>query len=784
MSRGRNGPILVRVARRILLSGIVQGVGLRPFLARTALRAGVAGYVKNLGGGDVFVHVEGETENVEKFFGILKTSLPPPAEIWRVVIEEAEPLGLTSFSIEKSEKRRLVRSMIPPDMAACPHCLGEVEDPRDRRRGYPFNSCAWCGPRYSMMYSVPYDRENTSMRHFPLCEECRREYEDVWNERRYHAEGISCPKCGPRVWLEDSRGEKIEAEDPIALAASLISEGRIVAVKGIGGFHVACRADEDSVVEELRRRKRRPQQPFALMALSAEEASRLVELSEESRRILESSQRPILILPKRPGAPVSELVAPGLDSLGVMLPYTPLHYLLLKSCEPKFLIMTSGNSHGKPMVVDNEAARRELREIVDYFLLHDRPIVNRVDDSVLRFTGGSATMLRRGRGYAPRWIELRGRLERGVIAFGAELQAAGGVGFDDKAVLTQFIGDVDDADALAELKLYVERLAEFYGVRYEDSVIVVDKHPKYASSALGRRLARRHGSELLEVQHHVAHALSAMAETGDEVGVAIAIDGVGYGDDGNAWGGEVLAIHGGEGYERVGHLQYHKMLGGDLAALRPLRMTFSMAASELGAEEAASLLSSAGLADGAERLELLAALHERERILTSSAGRFLDAVSAMLGICRLRTYEGEPAIKLEAFARGGSLSREVLELVEAEREGGSRVVRTSPLVVSWLRGDLRGRVSARDLAFSAQYAVGFRLGELAAEKALEIGVERVHVSGGAAVNELIYRGIIDALASASGGRLRAHVNRLVPPGDGGIALGQIYAVLLGLASER
>jgi len=769
-------------ALRIVVVGVVQGVGFRPFVARVARESGVAGFVRNLGGGEVLIHVEGEDGAVRKFLELLWSKLPPPAELLSVKVEEAQPLGLRSFEITKSSSEALARSIVPPDIAICEHCLREVEDPSSRWFSYPFNSCAWCGPRFSMMFAVPYDRENTSMRDFPLCERCSRDYEDPENERRYHAEGISCPKCGPRVWLVDRSGELVNADDPIAEAARLIDEGKIVALKGLGGFHVACRADDDEVVLELRRRKRRPQQPFALMAFDLKAASEIVEVSEEAAKLLKSPQRPIVLLPAKEDANVSKHVAPGLDTLGVMLPYTALHYLLLKKSRHKVLIMTSGNVHGKPMVTENEEALRKLSGVADYFLLHNRKITNRVDDSVVRLTRGSPVFLRRARGYAPKWILLSKKLERPAVAFGAELQNAGAVAFDDKAVLTQFVGDTDELEALQDLERFLLWLAKVYGVRYEDSVIVVDKHPRYNSSALGRRRAREHGAELLEVQHHVAHALSAMAERGAVEGVAVVMDGAGYGDDGHVWGGEVIAIYEGGSYERVAHLEYHKMPGGDLAALYPARMAFSILASLLGVDAASEAFERAGLAKclrPGEAVDAIAASYKLSSALTSSTGRLLDAFSALLGVCCARTYEGEPAMKLEAFSRGGELLRELLKLMEPEERRGVFVVPTAEALAYALDELLpKGERARRSAAYTVQYAVGWHLGRVAAEKAKELGAKEVLASGGAAVNDVIYRGLLEAARSVLGPGARVYVNALVPPGDGGVALGQAYAAAL------
>ncbi|MEM3033978.1 MAG: carbamoyltransferase HypF, partial [Nitrososphaerota archaeon] len=423
-------------AVRLRISGIVQGVAFRPFVYRIAVRAGVAGYVKNVGGSGVEIHVEGEPERVEEFIQLLWRLKPERARIDEYSHMEVPPQGYTSFQIHKSDSSAYYRSIIPPDFSICKDCLREILS-ETRWHLYPFNSCAYCGPRYSMIYTVPYDRENTAMRSFPLCEECRREYHDPENERRFHAEGISCPSCGPKTRLLNNRSEVLANDvEAVREAARLIDAGFIVAVKGLGGFHIAASAVDDNVVAELRLRKRRSTKPFAVMCLNLDIVARLVELTTVAAEILDSPEKPIVLLPIKQDAPVSRLVAPNLRKLGVFLPYTGLHYLLLSWTRDKYVIMTSGNPYNEPMCISDIEAFEKLAVIADYFLTHNREIVNRVDDSVARFTGGRVVLLRRGRGYSPRWVRLPFQVDREVVAFGAMLQSAGAVAFEDKVVLT------------------------------------------------------------------------------------------------------------------------------------------------------------------------------------------------------------------------------------------------------------------------------------------------------------------------------------------------------------
>jgi hydrogenase maturation protein HypF len=738
-------------AYRIYAVGVVQGVGFRPYVKLLADRVGVRGYVRNLGGGEVEIFVEGE--GADAFVEALRRERPRAIVLEELLVEEARPMGHRAFEILKSEERSLALSNIPPDLAICDDCLAEVLSGDERRRLYPFNSCSFCGPRFSVMRRLPYDRENTSWSAFPMCDKCREEYSNprVGGLRRFFYQGISCRRDGPRTRLLGADGRDVAAEDPVAEAARLIDRGRIVAVKGIGGYHVFANARRDDVVAELRRRKRRPSQPFAVMALDLDVAKALVELDEKAAELLTSPQRPIVLLPKREDSPVSPLVSPGLDKEGVFLPYTALQYLLLSHTRGKFAIATSGNVHGEPMCTELSCVFSRLGKVVDYVLDHDLEIVHRVDDSVVRFTRGAPVFLRRSRGYAPAWIRIPRRLKKPAVAFGADLQTAGGVAFEDKAVLTQYIGDLDSFDALQDLDRELRWFIEAY--KLKDFVLICDLNPAYNSTKLCRSWKEELGAEMYTVQHHHTHALSAAADAGlDEPFVAIAIDGVGYGTDGMAWGGEVLFVEGAR-FVRERHLPYVPMPGGDLAALRPGRMAAAYFHAALG--EIPDSLAEA-LPGGAAELAIVERELKNPRIYTSSAGRFLDAVAVALGIAQERTYEGEPAIKLEAAARSGRLlPLEAEDQVELFAEMVERI----------------GSVPVRDLAYTAQYKLGSILGRWACEVAERRGTKAVAVSGGAAVNDIIMSAVAEEVEGCG---FVLKQQRRAPPGDGGIALGQIY----------
>jgi len=764
------------LALHILVSGLVQGVGFRPYVHLVAKSLGLAGFVRNSGGSEVEIWVEGGEEKVLEFLRRVALEVPEPAEVESVHVEVVSPVGYRDFTIERSSSSVRLRSMIPPDFGICDDCLREVLDPGDRRYLYPLNSCVWCGPRYSMMYGVPYDRERTAMRDFPLCSECLAEYGDLGNRRRYHAQGISCPRCGPRVRLYTRDWEEVGVADPVSEAAKLIDEGYIVGVKGVGGYHIACLASDDGVVAELRRRKRRPTKPFAVMVLNVEVAGRLVELSEEGVRLLRSPQRPIVLLPKREGSPVSRYVSPGMSHEGVFLPYTALHYLLLSRLRDGFAVMTSGNVSDEPMCYDEDCARTKLSRVVDFFLVHDRVIVNRVDDSVVRFTAGRPLLLRRGRGYAPRWVRIPVKLEREVVALGADMHSAPAVAFEDKVVLAQYIGELVNGDTVAEFLKYLNLLMGVYSVRPEEAVYVVDKHPRYVSRSVGVELGRASG-RVEEVQHHVAHVLSTVADRRltEERFIGLAMDGVGYGDDGAIWGCEVLYVDGAR-YERVGRLSYVTVTGTDRDVEYPARVLASYLIRLMGEDGVREFFRKRGLLKalpgGEFELEVVLGRVRRGGTGTSSLGRLLDSISVLLGVALRREYEGSPAIALEEAAFGGRLLAEVEQPVV--RVGEVVEVDSTPLLASLL--ELLDTRSTKDLAYSAQYYIGRAIGRAIAYSARGRRVGRlVPAGGGAAVNDIVVRGVVDELSSEG---LELVLPREVPPNDGGIALGQVYWVAL------
>ncbi len=527
---------------RLVCRGVVQGVGFRPAVHRLASSLGLGGFVLN-GPEGVVIEVEGPDVSVDAFLERLPRSLPPLARIDGMETAAAAPSGETAFSVLASQEGRRRRALVPPDSALCPDCRAEMDDPANRRHGYPFITCTNCGPRFTLVRTLPYDRERTSMSCFPLCPECRREYEDP-TDRRFHAEPVCCPVCGPHLWLEGpGSGVRGRGSEAIGLAREALERGVIVAVKGFGGFQLACRADDEAAVAQLRECKRRPTKPFAVMVRDLATARRLVSLEPEDEVLLASPRAPVLLAPRHPGSGVAAGIAPGLGDLGVMLPTTPLHVELFRGAAFDVLVMTSGNSSDEPICRGNREALARLGSIADLFLLHDRDVVRRADDSVVRTGPGGPALVRRGRGYVPEALPLPVGAPYPVLALGPFLQVTACLAVGEEAFCSQHVGDLDNEPARAFLAEAAHGLEEFLEAPGE--LLVVDPHPDYPSTWLGEELARARGARILAVQHHLAHAAATLAEhrrfpEPGQAAAAIALDGTGWGPDGVAWGGEWL----------------------------------------------------------------------------------------------------------------------------------------------------------------------------------------------------------------------------------------------------
>ncbi len=735
-----------RVRKRIHVTGTVQGVGFRPFVYRTAVRWDLAGFVRNLGDAGVEIQIEGTTSAISAFLIALRSERPPLAVIERLDLADLPPDGSSSFQILPSLHNEGGSGAIPPDVATCSPCQADLADPESRYHGYWATSCTDCGPRFTVIEGLPYDRPRTAFHEFEMCADCRREYTDPL-DRRYHAQTIACPDCGPRLRYIEEGCE--ETENPIALAQAALCAEKIVAIKGLGGTHLACDAAREEIVGKLRRRLGRPGQPFAIMAREDQVAA-IASPADEAWELLRSPRRPIVVLSQREGT-LAPSVAPGLDTVGVMLPYTALHHLLLRSL-PFPLVMTSANLPGRPMLIQDERILADLSGIADAFLLHDRPIVARCDDSVVRVAGGTPIFLRRSRGWVPEPIPLD-LGEEPLLALGGDFNVVLALYARGKAYLSQHIGNTEHLDTLGFLRQALDHLLHLTGIPLPKRV-ACDLHPRFATTHLARELG-----EPIPVQHHVAHVAGLAAEHGVEELVGIAADGYGYGEDGEAWGGEVIVWRRGQ-WKRAGSLVPVPMPGGDLATLRPRRM-------------AASYLLSAGLDRATSGLtpdEMKAVRIQIERKLncpsTTSAGRFLDAVAAWLGIALERTYDGEPAMRLEAAAARGTAHEVPLVCREFEER---RILDTVELFRTLARRRDEG-TRVEDLAATAQEALARGLARLAVKAAQEDGIGAIGLTGGVAVNDAIATAV---KAEVEGVGLRFLSHQLVPPGDGGLSFGQL-----------
>jgi len=743
----------------ILLEGIVQGVGFRPFVYRCAVRNRLVGYVQNRQDAGITIVVEGSGRDVKRFIRELRNNRPPLAKVDSLVVEYARPKGeFTDFRIVNSARvREITGSVVPPDISICQECLKDLRDRSNRRHKYFFITCTDCGPRYTTIRDTPYDRSNTTMQKFPMCRHCHEEYIEPM-DRRFHAQTIACAQCGPKVYLTDNDGGLVGSEDPIRDASRLLDEGYILAIKGNGGFHIASATTRDDPIVRLRRTKHRAQKPFAIMARDLETIKSFACVNSEEAALLESYVKPIVLLRKRQDFRLSDRIAPGLFNVGVMLPYTGLHFMLFEHAKEPAFIMTSGNPPDEPIATGNSEALKKLGPEVDFFLSHDREIAQRCDDSVVRVVGKNTMMIRRSRGYAPAPIYVDAKVDGCVLGVGGELNVTCCLLTQKKAFLSQHIGDIETPDTLQFLKRTIRHLSKL--TRSEITKVACDLHPGFQTTRLAFEMGDKNELPVIKVQHHHAHTVKLMAENDVEEVVGIACDGFGHGHDGKAWGGEILHCSSNH-YERIGHLQEHLMPGGDLATKYPLRMVATIL---YDVEDVEDWLGSkaAYFLYGEKEIEIVLAEIERKKgSYTSSCGRVLDAVSALLGICYSRTYEGEPAMKLESAAAYGKDDLKLQPRIQGE------ILDTRLLLEEIYRR--RDSLPVADLACSAQSYLARGLAELAVLGAERLGVPTIGFSGGVAYNEQITLAIRD-FVQERGFRFIMH-NR-VPPGDAGISFGQ------------
>lgn len=763
-----------RDAVEVSISGVVQGVGFRPFVHRLAIRLGLSGWVRNEAGG-VRVRAEGPTRALEDFVTGLRAELPPLARIDAFEAVGVEPHGLRAFQVIESDTSASGRLPVSPDVATCRACEAELRDPANPRYRYPFITCTDCGPRFTVIEEMPYDRVRTSMRAFRQCPSCSSEYEAP-SDRRYHSETNSCPVCGPHLWLERSeapdesvpsdRGRDADADGvvhvtagdaTIAETAEILRDGGIVAIRGLGGFHLAVRADDEAAVGRLRLRKARESKPLAVMVGSLDGARRLAHVSIGEAELLLSPQRPIVVLKRREGAELAETVSPGLDSVGVMLAYTPLHVLLLDAMAGLPLVMTSGNATDEPIAIGNHEARSRLSSIADAFLLHDRDIVARYDDSVVRVSEDGPIILRRSRGYAPMPLRLPIPTEEPVLAVGPHLKSTFTLAQGADAYVSQHIGDLETLETHAHFQDALRRFETLF--RIEPRWVVRDLHPGYMST----RIAEESGLEPLPpVQHHHAHIAAVMGEHGvSSPVVGLAFDGTGYGTDGNVWGCE-LVLADLTDFERLAHLRYAPLPGGERAVRAPWRTLLGYASLDDDLEWIGDVLA------GIDPEEVAIATRQTERSLNappaSSLGRLFDAAAAVLGIRVESRYEGQAAMELESAA--GSLPGRVLPFPVTD--DGVRVLDPVPLLRR-LTDDRRAGRSVAELAADFHETVAFASARLAGELCRSVGVDTVALAGGCFQNARLSVAVARKL-EADG--LAVLLPRILSPNDGAVSYGQ------------
>lgn len=774
----------------IHIIGVVQGVGFRPFVYGLAKELNLVGYVLNLGNAGVQLVVEGRRGDIEGLIAEVKSRAPAVSRIDGINVEWSDATGeFNEFRIERSVDVRKETSGLdmPPDIAMCEDCVADLLRSGSRWHLYPFTSCSICGPRFSTITSLPYDRPNTTMTDFPLCNTCNTEYNNP-TDRRYYAQTIACPECGPIYRLLDPLGRLVEDSEPIATAAKLVENGKIGAFQGISGTHLVTMTSKPTAIQELRERKRRLRRPFAIMVRDLETLRNQFLVSSQEIDLLTSWRRPIVLVKKRKGSKESdkdssritreipaeslELISPGLDTVGVMLPYSGLHHLLFHYMDEPGLVMTSANPTGLPMYVNPEVIISELKGIADLFLVHNRRIEQRADDSVIKLLLNGPIFIRRARGYVPEPIIVNGlSREAKLIAVGPEERATGAVLSRGKVYQTQHIGDTNRAENIDFLWDALSHLMNILAVTRLDAV-ACDLHPEFLSSEFARNLAAERKVPVLPVQHHHAHLAALLADSGlpaDTTIACITIDGFGYALGGESWGGDVLVGNAVEA-TRAGGLKRQAYSGGDLSATYSARALLGILGDSFDVSEISHLIGKAQIAPGVvatgSNLSMLSEMRQRRVnvLYSTSAGRFLDAVSAALGLCFENSYDGECPMQLEAVARETGLR------INKEDSLEKSVVLDSTEAIREILRLRRQGVPTEEVAYAAQWYLGESLATIACMVSMERGIGSVGVSGGVAVNRIVTQAISTTVEKEG---LKLLVHRNVPPGDGGISVGQI-----------
>jgi len=749
------------------IRGIVQGVGFRPFVYQLAKKNGLGGYVVNTSEG-VDIEVEGELQKVEAFFGQIQADSPPLARITSVETHYLPHCHYQDFVIRPSRIEAQQSVLISPDICICEDCLKEMNDPGDHRYRYPFINCTNCGPRYTIIRDIPYDRENTTMASFTMCERCQREYDDPMN-RRFHAQLNACFDCGPHLSLYDHAGQVLHGIDPVGKTRELLKEGKIGAIKGIGGFHLACDATNGNAVTLLRERKNREEKPLAIMSSSLEKVKQYALVGTIEAATLSSKERPIVLLPKKEGDAIAGQVAPRNRYLGVMLPYTPLHYLILGD-DFLALIMTSGNLSEEPIAINNDEAFRRLSGIADYFLVHNRDIYMRNDDSVTREMGGKMRMIRRSRGCVPVPIPLPFDV-RPTLACGPYLSNTICIAQGEHAFLSQHVGDLENLEAADSFDLTVEHLRDILEI--EPELMACDLHPDYYSTQYA---LRQKNIPRIDVQHHHAHIAGCMAENG--IGgavIGIALDGTGYGPDGTLWGGEIL-IADYRHFERIGHFQHVPLPGGEAAIREPWRVALSLLYQTFGRDLFDLPIEFVKRLDRLKAGNILTMIERKINCpLTSSCGRLFDGIAALVGVRDRVSYKGQAAIELEMEMGEG----EGLYPVTVP-ERGECIIPQNP-IIHGVVSDLRQGVDRGTIIRKFHNTLVTVFADVCLKLRKERGLNRVCLSGGVFQNVFLLENLEKALSALG---FEVYTHSMVPPNDGGIALGQVIVANAVLKREE
>ena len=751
----------------IILKGIVQGVGFRPFVKRTALKFGIYGFVENREYG-VRILAVGLQDKILGFYEDLLKNSPIVAKIIERKISFVNEINFLEkdFHIELSKKNGEISALIPPDIASCDICLKEVDNPNNRHYNYPFTNCTNCGPRFSIICAIPYDRKNTTMRDFTMCPECEQEYTTI-EDRRFHAQPNACPNCGPElslIKLENNKPDLIAIKnDALIKIIDLLKSGEIVAIKGLGGYHLACDALNVKTVNKLRKLKSRPFKPFALMADKLTTIAKYCFISEIEKEMLIGQQKPIVLLKKK-NNDIFTYIAPQIENIGFMLPYTPLHHIIFKHF--KVLVMTSGNIADEALEKEDESALKNLRKITKYFLTYNREIFNRIDDSIIKFAGRQKILIRKARGFIPIPIKINNtQNKKHIFAAGADMKGSLGLIKNNLFIGSQYLGDLEYA---SNIKFYQETLHYFKNIfEIKPEIVIADSHPNYLSTNFAESYAKENNLPLFYIQHHLAHTYSVMAENNLSKSIGVSFDGTGFGDDGNIWGGEFFIVDG-KNHRRAAHLKYQPVISGEKMSKEPWRMALVYLFNSC-LEEVNNFISDKEFPQKANILQLLK--KQRYNLFTSSIGRLFDAVASLLSVCNYNTYEGEAAMKLESLAFFDTKESYNWHLNKNNFPWQIDVSKTIREIVQNIKNNINKNVISTKFHFTILDVIY----QTCKKIKHEFEINKISFSGGVFQNSLLVNLIIQKFSKSD---FQIFFNEQVPPNDAGIALGQVYGYLL------